>query len=356
MLFQKVNEDLRIEILQHFSAEAMHQRLSKEPNSHNVKTDRLCRRIHIITDVDDTILPNWLDKRLPRGTIYPGALQFYKELRASQELYKDAEQITTAKVVNSSRSTASQAESVGDDGLAIDITSHGWWKRFLRNSEAMFNEMHPEGHSISSDQYIQDYPQEEEDENSLGIASDSPEDENEYSHTSEEAAEGSGTTVEEPLEELLASSIAAHNLELPHVHSRPATSSAEISPGGLENPPWYLRWRPRAEVRVPNLEQHMFSNEQECQYDSQTVGNLFVVTARPPGVSGLIKSHTIRKLESIGFGNVSVFSGSLRTTAGGIESMGQRKLENLQRLIAMFPEVGLNSVCSLNLVYCSSLR
>ena len=33
--------------------------------------------IQVVTDYDDTIQLNWLDKRFPRKTIYPGVVEFF---------------------------------------------------------------------------------------------------------------------------------------------------------------------------------------------------------------------------------------------------------------------------------------
>ncbi len=40
-----------------------------------------CPEVRIITDLDDTIYCNWVDKRFPPKTVYPGVLQLHHELR-----------------------------------------------------------------------------------------------------------------------------------------------------------------------------------------------------------------------------------------------------------------------------------
>lgn len=47
---------------------------AKEAEQNNIK------KIHILSDIDDTIISSLNDKRLPRGLIYPGLLQLHKEI------------------------------------------------------------------------------------------------------------------------------------------------------------------------------------------------------------------------------------------------------------------------------------
>jgi hypothetical protein len=47
-------------------------------------------RLHVLSDIDDTLFSNLLDKRYPHKTVYPGVRQFYFELNAANEHILDA--------------------------------------------------------------------------------------------------------------------------------------------------------------------------------------------------------------------------------------------------------------------------
>ncbi|WP_239470063.1 phosphatase domain-containing protein [Archangium violaceum] len=64
LLFHDVDDDaLRQDILAHIFREAI-------PSGEN----------KVLSDIDDTFLANWKDTRYPPKTVYPGVLQFYREL------------------------------------------------------------------------------------------------------------------------------------------------------------------------------------------------------------------------------------------------------------------------------------
>jgi hypothetical protein len=66
LLFEDVDDDaLRRDILEHLRREA-----EAVPTGEN----------KVLSDIDDTFLANWKDTRYPKGTVYPGVLQFYREL------------------------------------------------------------------------------------------------------------------------------------------------------------------------------------------------------------------------------------------------------------------------------------
>ena len=48
------------------------------------------RRLHVLSDIDDTLFSNLLDRRYPHKTVYPGVRQFYFELNFSNEKIRDA--------------------------------------------------------------------------------------------------------------------------------------------------------------------------------------------------------------------------------------------------------------------------
>jgi hypothetical protein len=66
LLFEDVDDEaLRRDILEHLRREA-----EAVPTGEN----------KVLSDIDDTFLANWKDERYPKGTVYPGVLQFYREL------------------------------------------------------------------------------------------------------------------------------------------------------------------------------------------------------------------------------------------------------------------------------------
>jgi hypothetical protein len=66
LIFTDVDDPtLRQEILDHFRREA-----ENAPSGEN----------KVLSDIDDTFLANWKDTRYPSKTVYPGVLQFYREL------------------------------------------------------------------------------------------------------------------------------------------------------------------------------------------------------------------------------------------------------------------------------------
>ncbi len=66
LIFSDVDDpSLRQEILDHFRREA-----ENAPSGEN----------KVLSDIDDTFLANWKDTRYPSKTVYPGVLQFYREL------------------------------------------------------------------------------------------------------------------------------------------------------------------------------------------------------------------------------------------------------------------------------------
>eukprot|EP01138_Halocafeteria_seosinensis_P002848 gb/GECG01002909.1/.p1 GENE.gb/GECG01002909.1/~~gb/GECG01002909.1/.p1 ORF type:complete len:804 (+),score=123.25 gb/GECG01002909.1/:1-2412(+) len=337
MLFDKMNKELRTEILQHFAAEHIRFSMQTHSSSSSTVAHTLMTKYHIITDIDDTLQLNWLDKRLPRGTVYPGALQFYNEIRRSSK-GRDTQ-------VNGFQRGRKQLHlgisAHKEEETVVDALGPGWWKRLVQASEQHIHKQGGQnGNSLSSDQYIDEYS-----DISDSYENEVFEDGDPSQETDEQGSEETKHQIESvnssdrTLSELVASANALQ--EMTKSATTPSTDHQHTgstgSKGSTYTPPWYLRWRPRASLSVPEL--HSFKSfPQHDRPDDEEVGNVFVVTARPSGFSGVIKTHTIRKLEHIGLGNVSVFSGSLRSTAGGIESMGQRKLENMQRLLAIFPE------------------
>jgi hypothetical protein len=65
LVFHDVDDDeRRAAILAHFAEEAR----------------ALPRRLHILSDIDDTVICNWKDVRYPKKTLYPGVVAFYEEL------------------------------------------------------------------------------------------------------------------------------------------------------------------------------------------------------------------------------------------------------------------------------------
>ena len=70
LLFHDVDDrERRASILAHFADEAR----------------ELPRRLHILSDIDDTVLCNWKDERYPRKVVYPGVVAFYEELSGMRE-------------------------------------------------------------------------------------------------------------------------------------------------------------------------------------------------------------------------------------------------------------------------------
>lgn len=66
LLFHDVDDErLQQEILAHIRQEA-----ESAPSGEN----------KVLSDIDDTFLANWKDERYPQKTVYPGVLQFYREL------------------------------------------------------------------------------------------------------------------------------------------------------------------------------------------------------------------------------------------------------------------------------------
>jgi hypothetical protein len=66
LLFEDVDDEaVRRDILEHLRREA-----EAVPTGEN----------KVLSDIDDTFLANWKDERYPKGTVYPGVLQFYREL------------------------------------------------------------------------------------------------------------------------------------------------------------------------------------------------------------------------------------------------------------------------------------
>jgi len=71
LVFRSVEDPyVRAEILAHFDAQAR---------------DRLGHDLKILSDVDDTFYANWKDDRFPPKTVYPGVIQFYRELDAGPD-------------------------------------------------------------------------------------------------------------------------------------------------------------------------------------------------------------------------------------------------------------------------------
>ena len=62
VFFDITNKELRMQLLQHFAIQAI-MPVTRHP-------------IHVISDFDDTVQLNWLDRRFPRGTVYPGVAAF----------------------------------------------------------------------------------------------------------------------------------------------------------------------------------------------------------------------------------------------------------------------------------------
>ncbi len=66
LLFHDVDDErIRRDILTHLRQEA-----ATSPSGEN----------KVLSDIDDTFLANWVDERYPSKTVYPGVLQFYREL------------------------------------------------------------------------------------------------------------------------------------------------------------------------------------------------------------------------------------------------------------------------------------
>jgi hypothetical protein len=66
LLFDDIDDDaVREEVLAHLRREA-----EAAPSGEN----------KVLSDIDDTFLANWKDTRYPSKTVYPGVLQFYREL------------------------------------------------------------------------------------------------------------------------------------------------------------------------------------------------------------------------------------------------------------------------------------
>ncbi len=69
-------------------------------NSSIVKSED--KSVHVLSDIDDTLYLNLIDNRYPSKTVYPGVIQFYNELAASDNAlhfkvgsyYEDGELIT----------------------------------------------------------------------------------------------------------------------------------------------------------------------------------------------------------------------------------------------------------------------
>lgn len=65
LLFHDVDDvQWRTSIIEHFAEEAR----------------QATRRLHVLSDIDDTVLCNWKDERYPKKTLYPGVVTFYREL------------------------------------------------------------------------------------------------------------------------------------------------------------------------------------------------------------------------------------------------------------------------------------
>lgn len=76
----------------------------------------MARTTQIITDYDDTIQLNWLDRRYPRKTVYPGVVRFLTELRTIVQ-HKAA----------AAAAAAAHGDGTGDqgDGSMYRMHAHG---------------------------------------------------------------------------------------------------------------------------------------------------------------------------------------------------------------------------------------
>ena len=266
------------QVLQHFAVQA--DRTYSAPGAPP-------RPLHLVTDFDDTIQANWLDRRVPRGTVYPGALQFLRELRHRPH----AGTSPTAAAVH--RRMADKPPTSASSGQSKTAKLQAWVQRaataLLRRDAATGPEAEWSDEADSYD----------------GLSgSDSDSDSN------------TGT----PLPKGLPAPLPARNVD----------DAVEVAVGSSAT-------SDAAWSRREALSRALHPPHSEPGATGETLGSIVVLTARPAGARNLIKSRTLRHIRGLGLEPVSLLAGSLLHLTS-LSAIGQRKFDNLQRFFTLFPE------------------
>lgn len=300
---------LQAKVLQHFalnSAEHFHRKTEFGDPS------RCARPLQVVADFDDTLQANWLDRRVPRRSVYPGAMQFLRELRLTSP--------ADAAEVESTGSNMSGA--AGDSGARI--TS---WPQILaqqatvleQNTAAAGAEHGADGNLIDRGRHHwrrlkQRWRHHELPTDAAPGGAASP------THTAAELR-GESDSDDDSDGESDTAWIHPHKQDTsPSSMGRRALHSAQVA---------------RAVERCIPLGSVAPSS---CAPEHLPLGGLLVLTARPAGIRNFVKSRTQGHLSALGLEPVSVLTGGVMHLATG-RAIAEKKLQNLEKFLALFPEM-----------------
>jgi hypothetical protein len=255
LMFRDISSmSLRYELLQWFAVQA-----------HDfIRSNNAFKPCQVFSDYDDTIQAVWIDKRYPKGTVYPGAVAFLNEMHASMH-----------------QPTGSNYTALGSDASVNRFRAPSapllpaWWDVFLFGSDIPFHNAsvrHDQVDSVRID-----------DVDAKGEGSDSE------SEVHVPGAEVDGK-------------------QKPHKSHRHLLRRALHHVAQFIPP--VTRRHAHAALETPPTENETFSSSR-ASFRQCVPSSLVVITARPADYRGLLKKRTLERLATLRLGHVIALMGSL---------------------------------------------
>lgn len=340
---------LRLEIAQHIAVEA--ERLRQHNKRHLLPP-------MVISDYDDTIQLNWIDRRLPRGTVYPGSVDFLKALTSSSSPHRDAlsfgtllpglEPATSAELGPSThcfdqlitwalhtegasgkisdRAMLELQDALDEEEAGVpDIAEYG---AVDQPTETHFSRGTSDDPWPAVGGALEDVEGETDRTGEIAVAdyrwTDLDEDELDSVEDLQEPSPAAGDSVAADANAADATTVLQELSDDVLVGSDGSMLVSDEDDSTSDDGIYAVKPDFGAATRLL------------CMPDIRMSG-IVIVTARPPGPQGYIKRKTLNHLQWMGMGNISILMGSLRG-AVTISAMVAKKLENVKQLAIVFPE------------------
>ncbi len=304
---------LQAKILQHFAMDSLRTFGSTEGA-------QSARPLQVVADFDDTLQANWLDRRVPRRTVYPGALQFLRELRLTSPAEAPAAEIAHHRegarhavhppAKSWPHELAKTAAELGEVG-GVNSAQGGLLGRSKRHWQLLKQRWRE--HEVPVD--------------ASGAGAAAPSQAKGALYTPSSDDEGGYSTEDEEEE-----GGAAHN---------DSDWEALTHERGPSQPPAGRQSLHSSQIARAMEQCVPFSTSRgatEAQPQHLPLGGLLVLTARPAGVRNFVKSRTQGHLTALGLEPVSVLTGGVMHLATG-QAIAEKKLQNLEKFLALFPEM-----------------
>ena len=82
LIFKRLDDETRLEVLQSFISDHVLREARRDAAGTTPRSGQ--HPFQLLSDIDDTFYCSFLDRRVPRHTVYPGVTHFYRELQRGQ--------------------------------------------------------------------------------------------------------------------------------------------------------------------------------------------------------------------------------------------------------------------------------